>query len=112
MEISSELVIAGYVALAGGMAALYRSQLKSQSRCEANEIRMAKKIDELDRFQRTEMADYAERASTLAATAVPLLDRAMRVLRRHDPDHTPPPEGRLEVKRPSGETTSFLKAIK
>lgn len=111
MEISSELVIAGYVALAGGMAALYRSQLKSQSRCEANEVRMAKKIDELDRFQRTEMAELAERSATLAATSMPLLDRAMRVLRRHEQDHTPTDDG-LRVKHPSGETTSFLKAIK
>lgn len=111
MDISTEAILAGFSGLTTALVVLYRNQVKSQSRCEANEVRMAKKIDELDRFQRTEMAELAERAATLAATSMPLLDRAMRVLRRHEQDHTPTDDG-LRVKHPSGDTTAIVRVHK
>lgn len=66
------------------MLALWRSQVKSQMRCEANEIRLGKKVDDLDRYQRNELADHAERSAAMIATALPLLDRATRILKRHE----------------------------
>lgn len=84
MDVPVEIVAAGYAAMAAGMAGLWRMQVKSQARCEANEIRMSKKIDALDQYQREELAGHANRSSSLAATALPLLDRAMRVIRRHE----------------------------
>lgn len=112
MEISTELVVSGYVALAGGMAALYRHQLKSQARCEANEGRLSKKVDDLALYQRDEMAKMMSQTVELAAVSLPLLDRAVRVLRRHEADHTPTDDQALTIKHPSGETTTFIKAFK
>lgn len=112
MDLPIEVVIGGYGAMGAGMIALYRSQVKSQSRCENSEMRLSKKVDELERYQRTEMAEHAERTATLLATAVPLLERALRVLRRHETEHTPPPEDSLRIKHPSGETTAIVRALK
>jgi uncharacterized membrane-anchored protein YhcB (DUF1043 family) len=84
VEVPFEFVTAGFAGMAAGMLALWRSQVKSQARCEANEIRLGKKVDELDRYQRNEMADHAERSAAMIATALPLLDRATRILKRHE----------------------------
>ena len=112
MDIPSEMVIAGYVALAGVVAALYRNQVKSQTRCEANESRMNRKIDELATFQRDEMMNEIKRGIELSAVSLPLLDRAVRILRRCEEDFTPTEDDGLRVRQPSGETTSFIRAEK
>ena len=112
MDIPSEMVIAGYVALAGVVAALYRNQVKSQTRCEANESRMNRKIDELATFQRDEMMNEIKRGIELSAVSLPLLDRAVRILRRCEEDFTPTEDDGLRVRQPSGETTSFIRAKK
>ena len=112
MDIPSEMVIAGYVALAGVVAALYRNQVKSQTRCEANESRMNRKIDELATFQRDEMMNEIKRGIELSAVSLPLLDRAVRILRRCEEDLSPTNDDNLKVKHPSGETTSFIKVKK
>ena len=84
MEVPFEVVASGFAAMAAGMLALWRNQVKSQARCEANEVRLSKKVDELDRYQRNELAGHAERSATMIATALPLLDRATRILKRHE----------------------------
>ena len=112
MDIPSEAIIAGYAGLAAVVAALYRNQMKSQTRCEANESRMNKKIDELAAYQRDEMMQTHERSIELSAVSLPLLDRAIRVIRRCEEDFTPTADEGLKVKHPSGETTSFIKVKK
>ena len=112
MDFPSEAIIAGYAGLAAVVAALYRNQMKSQSRCEANEARMNKKIDELAAYQRDEMMNEIKRGIELSAVSLPLLDRAVRILRRCEDDLTPTADEGLKVKHPSGETTSFIRVKK
>lgn len=112
MDIPSEAIIAGYAGLAAVVAALYRAQTKSQTRCEANESRMNRKIDELAAFQRDEMMIEIKRGIELSAVSLPLLDRAVRILRRCEEDFTPTEDDGLKVRHPSGETTSFIKVKK
>ena len=72
---------------------------------------MNKKIDELAAYQRDEMMNEIKRGIELSAVSLPLLDRAVRILRRCEDDFTPTDDS-LKVKHPSGETTSFIKAKK
>lgn len=108
MTLSIEMVMAiaavlmGCISVLGGcVAVLWRQQVQEKRRCEAEVARMGKKLDALDGFQRGDLAAHAKTTAGLLATAMPLLERALRVLRRMEGDLPPDPDATPLVPHPT-----------
>lgn len=95
MELSTELVVAGYVALGGAIAWLARNQAVSQRRCEKESTECRAKQASLDGFIRTTLLSHATEAGNREVAATTELARARHVIERvekrlpPDPDETP-----------------------
>lgn len=96
MQLSPEMIIAAAVilvtciaTLGGAIAILYRRQVSTDQRCVSDTVRLNKKVDELDRFQRNELVDMREESVALAATSLPLLDRSRRLIERMEAVYPP-----------------------
>jgi hypothetical protein len=89
-------LLVGCISILGSVVAvLWRQQNSNQKRCEQENTRIVKKVDELDRFQRTELVTMSRDTAALAASSTALMDRGRRVLERLEkkypggPDETP-----------------------
>lgn len=87
MDLSPELVVAGYVALGGAIAWLARNQVVSQRRCERESTECRAKQAALDGFIRTTLMGMVEESATRESAATNELARARRVLEIHEKRH-------------------------
>ena len=84
MDLPVEAVIAGFVAMGGAISVLFALHVNSGNRCQKETTLLWKKVESLDKYQRDELKKLTEESIALTATAAPLLDRAVRALKRHE----------------------------
>jgi len=105
VELSTEVVIAGYAALGGAIVWLAHNQKESQRRCERDNSECRSKHAELDEFIRDELIKIVGDNASREQESVAILERSRRAIERiekrvpPDLDETP-----LRVRMLGGES--------
>jgi hypothetical protein len=87
MDLPVETVIGGFVAMGTAIAVLFGLHARNAAHCQKETGRLWKKVDDLDKYHREELTRLITTTTNIAATATPLLDRALRVIKRHEAKH-------------------------